>query len=135
MKRYAFHAKSDVLFILLQVDKIFKSIQELGENKGIVPRIRFMAKDLAELRQNKWLPRVLTKKTDDAPTPAPQITVTPSPEKSVPTNNHKDSSRANGKPTELSIEDAELFAAMENFVQKLKVQRRNSLFKMDLTFN
>src|SRR4051794_17208291 len=65
-----------------KTDKLFTTIAEFGENKNIVARVRFMAKDLAELRSNKWLPRALTKKLDETaaapsatpPSPAPSAT-------------------------------------------------------------
>eukprot|EP00026_Physarum_polycephalum_P003678 Phypoly_transcript_03691.p1 GENE.Phypoly_transcript_03691~~Phypoly_transcript_03691.p1 ORF type:complete len:676 (+),score=167.75 Phypoly_transcript_03691:77-2029(+) len=123
-------------------DKIFEKIQALGENKSLVPRLRFMAKDLAELRANRWLPRVLTKKSDEIPTipigpppsslPAPlpaashenppQVIVSPpsTPKTELPSGGagmngrHKET-----ESKDMSMEDAELFSAMENFMQKL----------------
>lgn len=73
-----------------------------------------MAKDLAELRGNKWLPRALTKKNEESPTKStpqaqqPQATELPS---------NTDTANAFSSTTE-----EELLGAMQSFVNKLKVR-------------
>ncbi len=81
-----------------------------------------MAKDLAELRSNRWLPRALTKKESEIAQPKKEIITEP---KVSPTNPHQHENgnhKANGSsPSDMSTEDAELYCAMEKFLQKLKV--------------
>ena len=103
-----------------------------------------MAKDLAELRGNRWLPRVLTKKSDEVPTipiGPPSSSLPPSfPASNAapasPSRPHVEipsgiSAGMNGGHKErelqdMSMEDAELYSAMENLVQKLNVRLPHS---------
>lgn len=116
------------------MEKIFVTIEQLGENKSLVPRLRFMAKGLHELRGHRWLPRILTKKADEASSNSANSTPNSAPD-SIGSNNStpsievspaKQREKENGVK-EMSMEDAQLFSAMENFVQKLNVCLFNSI--------
>lgn len=125
-----------------QTENIFGIIERLGENKSLVPRLRFMAKGLHELRSHRWLPRILTKK-DDPPTNGHSTNSSSSSSASnssnssnsmnlplssssplkisrvSPAREEKEKEKENGGEKEMSMEDAQLFSAMDNFVQKL----------------
>eukprot|EP01112_Ceratiomyxa_fruticulosa_P014186 TRINITY_DN4043_c0_g1_i2.p1 TRINITY_DN4043_c0_g1~~TRINITY_DN4043_c0_g1_i2.p1 ORF type:complete len:564 (-),score=113.58 TRINITY_DN4043_c0_g1_i2:177-1868(-) len=82
----------------------FEALSYLSHCKEIPPRLRFMAQDLNELKENKWLPRALSKKKSESSEPT----------------------KANGKPEEPSL-PSDVIKAIEDILLKMKVDENNSL--------
>jgi len=93
------------------VVKNFEAVDYLAHCKEVPPRLRFMAQDLNELRENKWFPRALLKKKSEL--------------------NSNDPPKTNGKAEEPSL-PSDVIKAIEDILQKMKVEE-NSNFPSGVT--
>lgn len=55
-----------------RVEGYFKSLDKLAKSDAIAPRIRFLIRDVLDLRRMKWVPRRETLKVRDKAQPAPE---------------------------------------------------------------